>query len=156
MTEKKRTYQRRPVSHFIAKWDSGLRRSVRAGVLAFFLLLSLQVFAMDAGEALPDPAQEARAMALGDQLRCMVCQSESINDSPADLAKDLRHLVRAKIKAGMTDAEILNFIHDRYGDYVLLKPPVKEETLFLWYAPWVVLALFGSFFAFSLLKKRES
>jgi cytochrome c-type biogenesis protein CcmH len=108
-------------------------------VLFLLLVFSLPLYAMDAGEALPDPAQEARALALGDALRCMVCQGESINDSPADLAKDLRRLVREQIKAGETDAAVLAFLQQRYGDRVLLKPPVNAATGLLWIAPLLFL-----------------
>lgn len=113
-------------------------------LLAFLLPFSFCLFpsplhAREAGEALADPALEARALALGDQLRCMVCQSESINDSPADLAKDLRLLVRDKLKGGLNDAAILDYVHERYGDYVLLKPPLHEGTALLWLAPWLIL-----------------
>lgn len=140
----------------IKKRDTGFRRYARVLLFIALFFPFMPLHAMDAGEALADPALEARAVALGDQLRCMVCQSESINDSPADLAKDLRLLVRAKVRAGMSDSEILNYIHERYGDYVLLKPPVKQETLLLWYAPWGLLAVFAGIFGLSLLKKRES
>lgn len=106
------------------------------------------LYAMDAGEQLKDPALEKRAVALGDALRCMVCQSESINDSPADLAKDLRTLVREKLQAGMSDEAILDFVHSRYGDYVLLKPPVKNGTLPLWLGPWAFLGIGFVLFCF--------
>lgn len=122
--------------------------------LILLLLLSLPSYAMDAGEQLSDPAQEARAFALGEQLRCVVCQAESINDSPAGLAKDLRMLVREKVKAGLTDAQILEFAQARYGDYVLLKPPVKNGTLALWVAPWVFLGIGFSLFALIVLNNK--
>ena len=112
-------------------------------------------FAMDAGEQLSDPALEVRAIALGDQLRCVVCQSESINDSPAGLAKDLRSLVREKVKAGLSDAQILDFVHERYGDYVLLDPPVKDGTLALWLGPWVFLGIGFGLFALIVLNNKN-
>ena len=123
--------------------------------LFFLLCFSFQAFAMDAGEQLSDPAQEARALALGNQLRCVVCQAESINDSPAGLAKDLRTLVREKLKAGLSDAEILEFIHARYGDYVLLNPPVKNGTLALWLGPWVFLGIGFGLFALIVLNNKN-
>ncbi|MBY0428289.1 MAG: cytochrome c-type biogenesis protein CcmH [Alphaproteobacteria bacterium] len=115
------------------------------------LLLSFPAYAIDAGEQLADPVLEARAVALGDQLRCVVCQSESINDSPAGIAKDLRSLVREKLKAGLGDAQILEFVHARYGDYVLLNPPVKNGTLALWLGPWVFLGIGFGLFALIVL-----
>lgn len=125
-------------------------------LLAFLLLLATPLQAMEAGEALQDRLLETRAVALGSQLRCMVCQSESINDSPAPLAKDLRLLVRTKLVEGMTDAEVLNFLQERYGDYVLLKPPVKAVTLPLWIAPWLALAVgFVSFFFYLRSRKKQ-
>lgn len=128
-------------------------------IIAFLLLVASfygPLHAMEAGEALHDRLLETRAIALGSQLRCMVCQSESINDSPAPLAKDLRLLVRTKLVEGMTDAEVLSFLQDRYGDYVLLKPPVKAATLPLWIAPWLVLAGgFASFFFYLRSRKKR-
>jgi cytochrome c-type biogenesis protein CcmH len=128
----------------------------RAFLILALLLLPFQALAMDAGEALANPVQEGRAVALGAQLRCMVCQSESINDSPASLAKDLRLLVRQKIMEGMSDTEILGYLQERYGDYVLLKPPVKAATLPLWIAPWAVLLLGLGIFAYYFISKRKA
>jgi cytochrome c-type biogenesis protein CcmH len=121
-----------------------------------FVLLAPLAKAMDAGEQLSDPKLEERAMALGEELRCVVCQAESINDSPAGIAKDLRKLVREKLKEGQTDAQILEFIHARYGDYVLLKPPVTDATLPLWLAPWVLLGVGFALFALFILKQSVS
>jgi cytochrome c-type biogenesis protein CcmH len=125
-----------------------------------FLLLCLLVFspilwAMEAGEQLTDPALEKRALGLGDALRCVVCQSESINDSPAALAQDLRKLVRERIVAGMSDTQILDYVHERYGDYVLLKPPIKQATLPLWLGPWVFLAIGFGLFGWILAKNHK-
>ncbi len=128
------------------KLGTGFRRYVREGVfrkmkmlLLVFLLLATPALALEAGEALPDAGQEARAVKIGEQLRCMVCQAESINDSGAGLAKDLRKAVREQVKAGKTDEQIYAYMQTRYGDYVLMKPPVKPATLALWLAPWVFL-----------------
>jgi cytochrome c-type biogenesis protein CcmH len=93
----------------------------------------------DPAEALPDPAQEARAVALGGQLRCLVCQNESIEDSGADLARDLRKIVRQRIVAGDSDAQIVAWLEDRYGTFVRLRPPFNASTVLLWGSP--VLAL---------------
>ncbi|MDX1921937.1 MAG: cytochrome c-type biogenesis protein [Alphaproteobacteria bacterium] len=120
----------------------------------FLLISAMPCLAIEAGEQLKDAALEKRAMQLGQQLRCVVCQSESINDSPAGLAKDLRTLVRAKLQDGMTDAQILDFIHARYGDYVLLSPPVNDATVALWIAPWAFLGVGFALFALFVLNNR--
>ena len=99
--------------------------------------------AVEPRERLADPALEARARALSKELRCLVCQNESIDDSGADLAHDLRVLLRERISAGDSDAQALNFIVSRYGDFVLLKPPVRPATYVLWFGPPAVLALGG-------------
>ena len=92
---------------------------------------------------LPDPAQEARAQVIFKQLRCMVCTGESIHDSNADLAKDLRQLVRERIESGESDDEIVAYIVSRYGETILMEPPVKTSTYFLWYSPLVFLLIGG-------------
>jgi cytochrome c-type biogenesis protein CcmH len=112
-----------------------------AALLALLIAPGLreQAWAMQPGEMLADPVLEARARAVGKELRCLVCQNQSIDDSDADLAHDLRVVVRQRIMGGDTDAEVQRYIVDRYGDYVLLKPPLKLETILLWIGP---LALF--------------
>ena len=90
---------------------------------------------------LRDPAQEARARELSAQLRCLVCQNESIDDSHADLARDLRVLIREKISKGDSNADIKTFLVARYGDFILLQPPFKSETLLLWLSPPLLLLL---------------
>ena len=110
--------------------------------LAFILLLVLSaspVFAVEPGEALSDPALEARARALSAQLRCMVCQNQSIDDSNAELAKDLRLLVRERIAKGDTDEAVIAYVVSRYGEFVLLKPRFEGKTLLLWGAPLLLL-----------------
>lgn len=102
---------------------------------------------------LPDPAQEARAEAVGHQLRCLVCQNESIEDSNADLAKDLRKLVRARISAGATDAEAIEWLVARYGDFVRLRPPVNAVTALLWGSP--LLAVGAGLGAVMLARRRR-
>jgi len=93
-------------------------------------------------EILTDPLLEKRARSLSKELRCLVCQNQSIDDSDAQLAKDLRMIVREQLLTGASDDEILNFVVDRYGDFVLLRPPVKGATLILWGGP-PVFALLG-------------
>jgi cytochrome c-type biogenesis protein CcmH len=88
--------------------------------------------AVEPGEKLADPALEARARKISQELRCLVCQNQSIDDSNAELARDLRLIVRERITAGDTDAQVLAFVEARYGEFVLLRPPFKLHTLLLW------------------------
>ena len=112
-------------------------------LLALTLMLAAApAFAVNPDEMLSDPALEARARTLSAQLRCMVCQNQSIDDSNADLAKDLRLLVRERITDGDSDEEVLNYIVSRYGEFVLLKPRFSLRTLLLWGTP-VLLILAG-------------
>lgn len=97
-------------------------------------------FAVNPDEVLADPALEARARRLSEGLRCLVCQNESIDDSNADLAKDLRLLVRARLEAGDTDTEVIDYLVSRYGEFVLLRPRLDWLNLALWATPLVVLA----------------
>ncbi|MBW9052546.1 cytochrome c-type biogenesis protein [Rhizobium mesosinicum] len=106
------------------------------------ILAAAPAFAVNPDEMLADPALEARARTLSAELRCMVCQNQSIDDSNADLARDLRLLVRERITDGDSDDEVLNYIVSRYGEFVLLKPRFSLRTLLLWGAP-VLLILAG-------------
>ncbi len=103
------------------------------------ILLPLAAHAVTPGEMLADPALEARARAITGELRCLVCQNQSIDDSDAALAKDLRMLVREKLKEGLGDAQVRDYVHARYGDFVLLRPPLNSGTLLLWAAPALAL-----------------
>lgn len=93
--------------------------------------------AADPAERLPDPAQEARAREIFPQVRCLVCQNESINDSDADLARDLRRVVRDQVAAGRDEAQVKAFLTERYGEYVLLKPPFTLGNAALWLGPFL-------------------
>jgi cytochrome c-type biogenesis protein CcmH len=93
----------------------------------------------DPAELLPDRAQEHRAEAIGDQLRCLVCQNESIEQSDADLARDLRHIIRQRVVAGDSDPQIVDWMVARYGNFVRLRPPLDAMTLVLWGAPGIAL-----------------
>jgi cytochrome c-type biogenesis protein CcmH len=104
-----------------------------------FALLLAPAFAVEPGEELADPALEARARALSSQLRCLVCQNQSIDDSHATLAKDLRLLVRERLKAGDSDIQVRDFLVARYGDFILLKPPLNAGTILLWAGPFLLL-----------------
>ncbi|WP_457935833.1 cytochrome c-type biogenesis protein [Mesorhizobium sp. 10J20-29] len=101
------------------------------------------VLAVQPGEALSDPALEARARALSTELRCMVCQNQSIDVSDADLARDLRMLVRERLSAGDSDAEVLDYIVSRYGEFVLLKPQLNIRNALLWGTPLILLLVGG-------------
>lgn len=111
--------------------------------LAFLFVFSAQAFAVQPDEVLNDPALEARARALSHQLRCMVCQNQSIDDSDAPLARDLRVLVRERLKAGDSDSQIRDFLVARYGQFVLLEPEKNWRTALLWLAPLLVLLVGG-------------
>lgn len=100
-------------------------------------------WALEPQELLQDPALEARARALSAQLRCLVCQNQSIDDSDAPLAKDLRTLIREHLVKGENDAQVMAYVVERYGDFVLLKPRLTAQTLLLWGTPFAALALAG-------------
>src|SRR5256886_6659265 len=101
-----------------------------------------------------DPKIEQRMKALTEQLRCLVCQNETLADSRADLAEDLRRQIREQMKAGKSDQEILAFLTQRYGDFVLYKPPVKSTTYLLWFGPFVLL-IAGTGVLYRYLKRRR-
>jgi cytochrome c-type biogenesis protein CcmH len=107
-------------------------RSLRFVLLFIVLLAPTASLAVRPDEMLKDPALEARARSLSEELRCMVCQNQSIDDSEAPLAHDLRVLVRQRLEAGDTDRQVLDYLVARYGDFVLLKPPLRTYTLLLW------------------------
>jgi cytochrome c-type biogenesis protein CcmH len=118
----------------------------RAGVLgwllvALLLLFHLSAMAVEPGEQLKNPALEARARQISAGLRCLVCQNETIDESNASLAHDIRILLRERLSAGDTDRQAVKAIVDRYGDFVLLDPPVKPATYVLWFGPLAVLLL---------------
>ncbi len=133
----------------------GVTRLGRWALAALLLLAAPAVAATNPDEMLKDPAQEARARALGRELRCLVCQNQSIDDSDADLARDLRRVVRERIVAGEGDAEILGFLKDRYGEFVLLRPPVQPSTYLLWFGPAAVLLLGGGLVAAFYRGRRQ-
>lgn len=116
---------------------------MKAFLLAAFLALTplAAAHAVQPDEVLPDPAMEARAREISKDLRCLVCQNQSIDDSNAPLARDLRVLVRERLTAGDSNEQVLGYVTDRYGDYVLLRPPFKATTLFLWIGPFIILAI---------------
>tara|TARA_B100001996_G_C18451666_1_gene512464 strand:+ start:10 stop:435 length:426 start_codon:yes stop_codon:yes gene_type:complete len=110
-------------------------------VLFFGHLISLNSVAVEPDEVLSNPKLEIRARNISKNIRCMTCQNQSIDESNAPLAKDLRILIRSKIEDGKKDAEIYKFLTDRYGDFILLKPPIKLSTIALWSLPFIFLLI---------------
>ncbi|WP_262028624.1 cytochrome c-type biogenesis protein CcmH [Microvirga sp. Mcv34] len=117
------------------------------------LLFSGSVFAVQPDEVLKDPGLEKRAREISSGLRCLVCQNQSIDDSDAQLAKDLRILVRERLVAGDTDGQVRDFLVQRYGEFVLLKPTFGAHTLLLWLTPTLVLVL-GGIGAYAAMRRR--
>ena len=132
---------------------SGARGFSIAG-LALAVSLSTSALAVEPTERLNDPAMEARARAISAEIRCVVCQNQSIDDSNAPLARDLRLIVRERLKAGDSDDAVMNFVVARYGAYVLLRPPFGWETLILWLAPSALLLLTMIFLVFKVRRDR--
>ncbi len=118
----------------------GLRRILHSLFVALLIACASQALAVQPDEIMRDPAQEARARGLSRELRCMVCQNQSIDDSDAPLARDLRLLVRERIAAGDSDGQVIDFLVARYGAFVLLKPRFEAQTLALWLLPPLALA----------------
>ena len=131
-------------------------RGARVLLLLWLLLFPFAAFAVQPDEVLKDPALEARARALSAELRCMVCQNQSIDDSDATLARDLRILLRERLTEGDTDAEVLDFLVARYGEFILLKPRFNARTLLLWVVPPLVLLLGGGAALAGYLRRRNA
>lgn len=125
-----------------------------ATYLLLLLCMATPALAQQARPMADDPVLEERLMNLSRELRCLVCQNETLADSRADLAVDLRNEIREQMKAGKTDQEIIAFLTARYGDFVLYRPPMKATTYFLWFGPFVLL-LGGLFLLFRYLKQRR-
>ena len=119
-----------------------------------FLTLSVPAFAVNPDEILEDAELEARARVISADLRCLVCQNQSIDDSDADLARDLRVLVRNRLVEGDTNREVIDYVVSRYGDFVMLKPSFSAKNLFLWIAPALFL-LIGGLLAFVKLRNPD-
>jgi cytochrome c-type biogenesis protein CcmH len=129
---------------------------MRALVAALMLLwLALPAFAVNPDEMLKDPALEARAREISEGLRCLVCQNESIDDSDADLAHEIRVLVRQRLVAGDTDDQVRQFLVDRYGEFVLLKPVIAPHTILLWAAAPVILIVGGTVLFLAARRRRK-
>lgn len=119
--------------------------------LAFLLLvlLSAPIAAKEAAPAAADPVLEKRVMTLAEELRCLVCQNQTLAESNAPLAEDLRNQVREKMRQGKSDREVVDFLVERYGDFVLYRPPLKATTILLWFGPLLLLAI-----GFAVLLRR--
>ena len=121
----------------------------------YILILLISHFAL-AGEAQPlaeDPALEARLRAMSQELRCLVCQNSTLADSSAPLAEDLRKEIRVQMRAGKSDKEVVEYLVERYGDFVRYRPPVNNSTALLWFGPFLILIV-GGFVLYRVLKKH--
>ena len=137
---------------------------MNSSILVKFILIAITLcltqlisnisYTVEPDEILKNPKYELRARNISKNIRCMVCQNQSIDESNAPLAKDLRILIRTKIKEGSKDEEIYKFLTDRYGEFILLKPPFNSKTLILWFLPFVFLIL-GIYIIFYHNKKSE-
>ena len=130
-----------------------LWQSCRVLWFAATFIVALPAFAIDQDQAFEDPAMQSRYETLIDEVRCLVCQNQSIKDSNAFLADDLRREIRRMMSDGMSDAEIANFLVARYGDFVLYRPPMRGHTLLLWIAP-LALLLLGGFVVMRVVRGR--
>ena len=123
-------------------------------IVIAILFSKTNIYSVEPEEFLQNPKQELKARNISKNVRCLVCQNQSIDESAAPLAKDLRILIRKKVKEGHTENEIYKFLTDRYGDFILLKPPLKRTTFMLWFLPFVFLAI-GIFILFWHHKKSK-
>ena len=124
-------------------------------LISFLLLLSpLNVFSIEPDEILSDSKLENRARNLSKGIRCLVCQNQSIDDSDSELAKDLRKIIRIKIVEGKKDKEINDFLVEKYGNFILMKPPFYSETFLLWSSPFIIVFIGFIIVFFSLKKTR--
>jgi cytochrome c-type biogenesis protein CcmH len=142
------------------KKEQALHFGKRSKKFFLFLVVCLMVSVgtaravSDPSELLPNPAQEARAETIGQQLRCLVCQNESIEDSNADLARDIRTIIRQQVVAGQTNPQIIAYMVHRYGTFILLKPPFNAMTALLWGTPVIALML-ALGIAFAAVRERR-
>ena len=127
----------------------------RAWLVLALMLLAGPAWAVPVPGAFSDPAMESRARHLQRELRCLVCQGESIDESGADLAADLRHLVRKLMAEGKSDAQIKAYLVARYGDFILMQPPMQADTWLLWLAPFLALAGAGGIAAWTIRKAKN-
>jgi cytochrome c-type biogenesis protein CcmH len=128
---------------------------MRRVLIILLCLLPVFAWAGEAKDLAEDPVVEKRMVALAQNLRCLVCQNESLASSRADLAQDLRQEVREMIKKGLNDKQIIDYLVARYGDFVLYDPPVKSYTILLWFGPFALLLLGGGALFYQLRKRRR-
>jgi cytochrome c-type biogenesis protein CcmH len=124
-------------------------------LISLVCLLPAFTYAGEATDMAADPVLEKRMIGLAENLRCLVCQNESLASSHADLAEDLRREVREQMQKGLSDQEIIDYLVSRYGDFVLYDPPVKKSTLVLWYGPFVLLLLGIGMLVYQLRKRKS-
>lgn len=129
---------------------------MRALLILLFCLLPAGAFAGEAKDLAADPVIEKRMIGLAENLRCLVCQNESLASSHAELAEDLRREVREQMQQGKSDKEIIDYLVARYGDFVLYKPPVKSYTILLWFGPFAMLLIGAAVLVFQLRKRRQA
>ena len=122
--------------------------------ICFLQIISINSYSVEPDEVLKNAKQELRARNISKNIRCMICQNQSIDESNAPLAKDLRIIIRSKIKEGKKNDEIYEFLTDRYGDFILLKPPFKLTTLALWFLPFIFFVI-GVYVVLSHNKKSK-
>ena len=127
---------------------------ILANLCALFIF-AVAAHAVQPDEVLKDPALEARARELSKDIRCLVCQNQSIDDSNADLARDLRVLVRERLTQGESNDQVMDYLVKRYGDFVLLRPPVKASTYLLWYGP-IIIFIMGALGLFMFFRRRRA
>ena len=124
-------------------------------LLLLFCLLPVFSYAGEAVDMAKDPVLEKRMIGLAENLRCLVCQNESLASSHAELAEDLRREVREQMQKGMSDQEIIDYLVSRYGDFVLYAPPMKKATLILWYGPFALLLIGGAMLIYKVRKRKS-
>ena len=131
-----------------------LKQGLTVLLAAWWLAVTMPVVANEAKPMSNDPVLEARVMVIAEELRCLVCQNETIAASHADLAVDLRSQIRIKLSQGQSNQQILDFMVARYGDFVLYRPPLKASTVLLWVGPFALLLLAGGVLAFNIRRHR--
>jgi cytochrome c-type biogenesis protein CcmH len=134
--------------------NSVLKQGLTVLLAACWLAVTMPVVANEAKPMSNDPVLEARVMVIAEELRCLVCQNETIAASHADLAVDLRSQIRIKLSQGQSNQQILDFMVARYGDFVLYRPPLKASTVLLWVGPFALLLLAGGVLAFNIRRHR--
>tara|TARA_Y100001970_G_scaffold204690_1_gene249255 strand:+ start:1334 stop:1744 length:411 start_codon:yes stop_codon:yes gene_type:complete len=132
----------------------------KSNIILLLIIFLIQIgpinsYSVEPDEILKNEKQEQRARIISKNVRCMICQNQSIDESDAELAKDLRILIRNKVEEGLSNKEIYNYLTERYGDFILLKPALKINTIVLWFLPFVLL-LIGAFFIYRHNKKSKT